>query len=139
MNEELLRIMVEKNLSLLETLISACMFWWVSSVVFCGSLLAGIWKKETEIKKMPIFHWFFFVATVFIGSVVCFGFCVVRTSFKLESETEKFLELTKMNIDALSGFAALREGMYFGTSSFVLVLITLVGMWVSFGKNRKTK
>ena len=138
MNNEILQIMLQKNLDFLATLLSACMTWWVSSVVFCGSLIAGIWLKKDDIKKMgSYFHWFFFVASVFVASVVCFGFWVVWVSSRLEGEHDQIIDMLKAGSGLHVEFAALREGMILGTSSFVLVLITIIGLWIYFARDHK--
>ena len=139
MNEEVLRLLLEKNLSFLETLTSSCMLWWVSSVIFCGSLLAGIWTKQDDIREMPFFNWLFFVAFVFIASIVCFGFWVIEVSYRLESQAGNLLMLVNSKAEIPAGFGTLRHGMLLGTSSFVFVLITLLGMWRVIGKSRKKK
>ena len=138
MNDAILQILLQKNLDFLATLVNACMTWWVSAVVFCGSLIAGIWLKQDSIRKMGswCFHWFFFVSNVFVASVVCFGFWVVLTSSRLESEHNQIIGLLKAGTGLHVEFAVLRVGMILGTSSFVLILFTIIGLWIYFSLDR---
>jgi hypothetical protein len=106
-----------------------CCFLWISS---CWDM-----EKKKRGYQYAFFSLVFFISTVFILSIVCFGIWMIVTSYKLKNETQELLLLSTIKAQPLSGFEVLRDGMFLGTSSFVLVLITLIGMWLFYNKSRK--
>ncbi len=137
MSNEVLTMLLQRKLTYVDTMTSAAMLWWVSSVVFCGYIISGIWTKRSEVIKLRAFHWFFFVIFVFFFSVVVFGGWIIYATNCLQHEAAQLLGLLNVSFRFLFEFTAIKYGTLIGTTSFVLVTVTWVSMWIYLAKEKK--
>ena len=121
---------LDGKIAFLTTVINACMLWWVSSVVFCGSVLSTTYVKRKEILKLRNLNWFIFIVAFFILTIVAFG-CGLGWLMYLERlQTAELLGKLKLPADGYKlEYQIFEWGLCLGTSSFVLVFITWVGIW----------
>jgi hypothetical protein len=113
-----------------QTTVTAAMTWWVSSVVFCGSIIAGAWLKEAEIHQLGTMARCVLcsIVLVFFLSVVTFGFLTARAFQRLAREIGELRTSLVTAPDQSTGrawefdFAA--KATYLGTSSFLLIALT---------------
>lgn len=139
-NNETLRFLIEQKTTYLNSVVNVCMLWWVSSIVFYGSILAAMWLKQTELKK-----WLkqdakrkvlnigllkgallgFFLATALFGVAILFY------SFPIQSEISALA--TKLGYEGnyfyneMWGF---RVAMSFGIGSFFFVCFIWHRFWL---------
>lgn len=118
-NSEVACFLLEQKISSMNTAGTVCMTWWVSSVVFCGSILAAIWLKKSEIATSRfLLFGLSFVLTIFFIGVVLFGIAAIQYLKRLT------VDLSKLAY----GNVFLTEVTYFiwamkiGTWSFGLIL-----------------
>ena len=132
-----LKKLIDVKAQTLYTLMTTAMTWWVSSVVFCGSILAGIWIKHTELAQLPFVNWFCSIVLMFLLSIVIFGVWLSITFAKLGCDI-KDLRSQLASIAKVDAYhARLRDFEYkflpgatlIGTSSFVLITVTWIGIW----------
>ncbi len=91
--DEILNIILQHKLSFLDTMSNVAMLWWVSSVVFCGYIIAAVWMKRDEIEKKDFpLPWFFFIVFAFFFSIVVFGGWTIFVTTRLYQETNILLE-----------------------------------------------
>ena len=118
-------------------LMTTGMTWWVSSVVFCGSILAGTWIKHAELAQLRFINWFCSIVLIFLLSIVIFGVWLSITFGKLGRDIKELSAQLALiaNIDAYharlrdSEYKLLPGGTLLGTSSFVLIVFTWIGIW----------
>jgi hypothetical protein len=55
----------------------ACMWWWVSSILFRGSILGAIWSKQEKLKDRRPIIWLGVILFIFFSSIIIFGFVVI--------------------------------------------------------------
>ena len=112
------------------TTVTAAMTWWVSSVVFCGSIIAGAWLKKAELHQLstPARAIFCGISLIFFLSVVTFGFLTARAFRRLAREIGELRGSLVPAPDQPTGrawefdFAA--RATYLGTTSFFLIAAT---------------
>ena len=127
---ETLRKLLEGKVAFLVACVNACMLWWVSSVVFCGSVLSTTYAKRNQITKLKNFNWFAGIVAVFFFTIVAFGFGVTYLMARERSQTADLLKMLNVQGDLYSTeFYIFQFGIMLGTTSFVLVLITWIGIW----------
>lgn len=143
--------LLEHKLAFIDTLAQIGMTWWVSSVVFCGSTLAGVWLKHAELVLHPrLFRWIQNALTWFFLSIVLFGIFIMWQAQALKNETRELVQLIKSTqpanapsySGALTEFDTVIWGMCLGTTSFVLVLLAWIVLcnWIrSSVKSRRKK
>lgn len=130
--KEIIRFLLEQKVAFINTTLGICMLWWVSSVVFSGSALAGIWLRFYRlIDNKSVVHWLGVILSVFFGSMVSFGIMIVMGLNNLGKEIDELAQ----RITPISNFYAtelfyFKWGMILGTSSFVLVWIAWCVMWL---------
>ncbi len=72
MHNENLRFLLGHKLSNLNIVSTVCMSWWVSSIVFCGSILAAVWLRRTELVESNIIVYLAFFVACFFASFIYF-------------------------------------------------------------------
>jgi hypothetical protein len=116
--------LLEQKIASLGTLANVCVTWWVSSVVFCGSILAAVWLNRRELVESNIIGLLGFLLLTFFLSIIGFGALVIVYLCKLYKEVKR---------KHRSYFS--REIKYFiwamavGTSSFILILGGWIVLW----------
>src|SRR6185437_6004445 len=137
-----------------QSIISAAITWWVSSVVFCAAILGGTWAKRAEVlelhkEKLPLrltyFHGFFGLITFFFCTIVVFGVIVIRIFCSLERGIELLEAQMSSSLHASLAspvgpeFKAAACATAVGTFSFVLILIAWGFMWKLFWSKAGTQ
>lgn len=133
---EALRAVLQHKSGFFEYLTNALMIWWVSSVAFCGSILSSTWLKRKEISNIRFMDWLFTVVFVFFLSIVVFGLYVVYAVGHLRVEVSALLDQLHVSSDQLYEFRMVQVGVGIGSSSFIFVLFTWIGMWIVLRKMR---
>jgi len=77
MSEETIRFLIEQKITFINTAVNACMLWWVSSIVFCGSVLGAVWLKRAELKEEQIVKWIGIILSTFFFAIAGFGFLAI--------------------------------------------------------------
>jgi magnesium-transporting ATPase (P-type) len=126
---EITKILVTEKLQFLQSMLDTGMLWWVSSVVFCISILAGVWIKQDELAKLGKGYllWLWSIILVFFGTIVFYGIWIIYRIDIIESEVKTLLIQINFSV-LLSEFNTVETGYLIGTSSFILVFIT----WLLF-------
>lgn len=131
-NEET-RFLLGQKLAFANTAINVCMAWWVSSVVFCGSILAAAWLKRDELVESRIIHLLGIILLIFFAGVVAFGALIWWMYLRnLNKGISEFAE--RLNPAAKDFFSTevstFKWVMFIGTSSFFLILVVWCLLWV---------
>lgn len=132
-----LQKLIDVKVHMLCNLMTTGMTWWVSSVVFCGSILAGTWIKHQELVGLPFINWFCLIVLIFLLSIVLFGVWLSITFGKLGCDIKELKAQLALIANIGSYHARLRDSEYkflrggtlLGTSSFVLIAVTWIGIW----------
>jgi hypothetical protein len=86
--------------------------------------------KRKEIKTLNNLNWFIGVVAFFVVSIVAFGVGVGFWTIQLKAQTGRLLEMLNVAPELYqTEFTVFQWGMWLATSSFVLVLITWLGLW----------
>jgi len=135
---ETLRFLIEQKLSSMNTAGNVCMTWWVSSVVFCGSILAAVWLQRSELAKAGGFllGGLSLVLTVFFAGTVLFGVVAIKYLKKFRRDICKLTKGLNRGRVFQTEVTYFIGAMEIGTWSFALVfvawVILCVGLWVEF-------
>ena len=125
--------MIQGKIALGQTIITAAMTWWVSSVVFCASIIAGTWLKRADIYQLRTVARLLFCVIVFLFfvSVVAFGILTYRAFRRLGreiGELRAFLKKSTMSSERAWEFDFAATATALGTSSFILIALTWFGI-----------
>lgn len=133
-----LEIILTQQFKSLEIVATTSMTWWVSSIVFCSSVIALFWFHKDEVCKLPIkiFKRIIFVLNFFFFSVVLYGVLIILHTIKIGYDICKIISLigfseTISNYDAVSIILCVA----LGTTTFICVWST----WRAMSKYLKTK
>ena len=128
--------LLSKKFESLHTFFSAGMTWWVSAVVFSGTIVLGTFIKQGTIIELykndivsglQLFFLFCLIA-FFLFSIVVYGLWCVYSVMSLHRETKALFEDAGKLVQT-SEFLAVQVGYCLGTSSFVLIFLT----WLHLG------
>jgi len=136
MDTETARKLLEQKIAYLNMVGNVSMLWWVTSVVFCVSILVGVWKNKeylTEqrvIKGNKLINGIGIAVLIFLATVVAYGFFIIRYLGKVQKEISEITVFLNAKNDFFSTELSLFWwAMVNGTSSFVGILILWVCMW----------
>jgi len=132
--DENIRFLLGQKLSFLNTAAKVCMSWWVSSIVFCGTILAVVWFKRGEFEP-GILTLLSIAVTIFFASFILFGMSAIWHLREFEAGINNFIGKLKLD-DSKQIFTdvfkheinSIRRGIIIGIGSFILVLI----VWIIF-------
>jgi uncharacterized membrane protein YgdD (TMEM256/DUF423 family) len=126
MNDEIVKILIQEKLSFLNTVANSYMLWWVSSILFCGSVLSTVWVKQKDILKIKNkgIDIFFNIANFLFILIIGFGIFGVIGLSKVKSEYDLLIESIGIPMDVTNfEFPSIQIGIIMGTTSFFFVLI----------------
>jgi hypothetical protein len=127
---------IDGKIAIGQSIISAAMTWWVSSVVFCASVVAATWLRRADVHALSfaVRALFCGVVLVFFVSVVAFGVLTYRTFRRLAREVGELrtslgtADKGKIERAWEFDFAATATGV--GTTSFLLITLIWFGISV---------
>lgn len=136
MTDETRRFLIEQKVSYVNSTVHVSMSWWVSSIVFCGSVLAAIWLQREELRQQPryviglgiVLFAFFFV-------IAYFGHLVARRLGRVQSEIAALAkQLGYVTLESEKGFfdteiRTFQKSMWLGAGSFALIFLTWIVFW----------
>lgn len=122
--------LLEQKLASLNAVANMCMTWWVSSVVFCGSILAGVWLQREEIVKSGVLFALGFTLSVFFAGVVAFG-AVIWGKYlpALDDDLSDLASTSGVGGSFSNELTTFRWGMGIGTGSFFFILVVWLILW----------
>lgn len=123
--------MLTQKFHFLEVVANTSMTWWVSSVVFCSTVIGIIWLYKSDVFKLPsrLFSFLGITLHLFFLSVVIYGLLVIYRVIKIEEDINRIINLLgfaelKFNQDIIS----LKCSILMGTTSFFLIWILWFGI-----------
>lgn len=129
-NNENVRFLLGQKISHFNTVSHVCMSWWVSSIVFCGSILAAVWFNRSDLMQSGIFPILGFVVAFFFLSFIWFGTVINRYLTRLDKDISFLIKKLKPNVSKLNpdcAFGAethsIKWGIRIGISTFILILL----------------
>ncbi|HEY0097870.1 MAG TPA: hypothetical protein VGB76_02850 [Pyrinomonadaceae bacterium] len=123
---------IEQKLSSLHTAGIVCITWWVTLVVFCGTILAATWlHKEKLVQTTPMKWTLFAVLTIFFLGAVGFGVLVIAYLRKFKGDVARFPENSNEGRLFNTELGFFQGGMWIGTVSFILILMAWVVFWLA--------
>jgi hypothetical protein len=131
MEPETIRHLLEQKISYINAIGNVSMLWWVTSVVFCVSILATVWKNREDLAEQKLAVWLVGIAGsgLFLG-IILYGFSVILYL----NSTEREISELAISLNAKADFFSteiwlFRRAMLIGTSSFAGVLILWIIMF----------
>ena len=127
-NTEILLKLLELKLQALNVYAATGMTWWVSSIVFCGTILATSWVKKDELKLFPLLKQLGAFLTFFFSTIVLFGLWVIFGIHQLHNEVSEIQKAIGIPSHLSENFTFLTYQVAYtiGTISFAIVLY----LWV---------
>lgn len=123
------RFLLGQKLAFANTVSQVSMTWWVSSVVFCASILAAVWLKRADLIESGIFYPLGIFLCFFFAGVVIFG---AQITWHYLRDLRQDLSNLPKKADGEAFFSTelktFKRSMFIGTASFFLILI----VWVFF-------
>ncbi len=126
-------MLLEQKMTFLNTLVDACMLWWVSTVAFSGSALGAVWVKRQGQKPLPAAGLVRKIGIGFFASTILFGSAAVILVAGLGWQTAILHE--KLGVEGfwLYEFVGAAAGIAIGTTSCVLALFAWNEMFKAGG------
>lgn len=97
---ETIRFLIEQKVSFVNSAVNVCMAWWVSSIVFCGGILAAVWSSQDKLRNPVLLVLLGIILLVFFASIAAFGVMVI---FRLDVGRQEIARLAVMLNFAESG------------------------------------
>lgn len=121
------RFLLGQKLAYANTLASVCMTWWVSSIVFCGSILAAVWLYRNELINSGMIHLLGVLLSLFFAGIVIFGAQITWNYLpKLGKDLSSLPKKSNGDDFFSTEFSTFKWSMVIGTISFLFIL----GVWI---------
>ena len=136
--DKALLVLLGSKYEFLSVYANLSMLWWVSSIVFCASVIAAVWRFQSEIFNMPrlYINILFFVGSVFFITIVAYGSLAVFFVKWMEQEILYVAERLSIADVTFFEYTAFRILVLLGTTSFILVLILWIALWLHFARGK---
>lgn len=134
-NNDDIKFLLEQKLKFVEIIANTSMTWWVSSVVFCGTIIGfAIWKLNALEELSKIFLGLLcFVIHLFFLSVVVYGLIIRNRVTHLKKDISILVnELNCESITFNNEMKGVKWALTNGTSSFVLIWVSWVIITIKF-------
>jgi hypothetical protein len=133
------RFALTQKLDFLNTAAASSMTWWVSSVVFCGAILAGVWLNRHKLEHRTHRLILFVVVFCFFVSIIAYGILMMIYTCKLGPEISQLATPAGLPSDFFRReLRTFHFAMIWGTLSFVLIAIVWCIMgWVMLRNDPK--
>ena len=76
-DKNITRFLLEQKITTLGTVATVSMTWWVSSIVFCGTILAAVWANRKDLFESKVIGYLGLFLSAFFLGIVIFGFLIV--------------------------------------------------------------
>jgi hypothetical protein len=129
MSEETLRALLEHKLSFLETVAQTTMAWWVSSIVFCATVIAIFWGRREDVVTLPGLNLVCSLVSVFLFSFPIYAAWVVYGTHQIRLETQHILTQLGQPTDLLFEFTGVEVAVSIGGIVFSLMFFTWIYVW----------
>jgi hypothetical protein len=129
MDEEALRALLEHKLSFLETVAQTTMAWWVSSIVFCATVIAIFWGRRQDVVMLPGLNIVCSLVSVFLFSFPVYAAWVIYGTHRIHLETQDILLQLGLPTDLLFEFTGVKVAVSIGGTVFVLMFLTWIYVW----------
>jgi hypothetical protein len=141
MKDEALKLLLQHKLAFLGIAAQVLMLWWVSSIAFCGSVIAGFWLRRDDFVDMPSVHYILITLTisVFLASLVAFGVWSIWSLDRLQADVVELVRRTSLESPGFAEFVGVKWAVLIGTSSFVFVFATWLTLCWHVGFLRRNK
>ncbi|NIO22362.1 MAG: hypothetical protein GTN76_16960 [Candidatus Aenigmarchaeota archaeon] len=127
--DEILRLLLQHKLEFLHTGVDACMLWWVSSVLFIGSIFSTVVIGTSKILNIPdytfflgipVFDWLFGGLFVFFSTIVGWGRFAVYPIRGFEQGVANIVGQLKISARPTSEFVATEVAIPIGITAFFI-------------------
>lgn len=132
-DNETLYFLIEQKLTYLNTVAKVCMSWWVSSIVFCGTILAAVWLRRAELVDSGIIKLLGIAVAGFFASFIYFGITAIWCLNKLKTEISDLIKsLKSANSKQIPETAfkieidSIKRAIEIGIGTFILILIVWI-------------
>lgn len=123
--------LLELKINTLNVYATTGMTWWVSSIVFCATIIGAAWIKKDELEEFPLFNLLGWFLTFFFFSIVLFGIWAIISIQRLSNEVNSIQAALQLSpeLSSDSTFYTYQVAYGLGTISFGVVLVIWVRFW----------
>jgi|GEM_PF-2486939 len=139
-----IRFLIQQKMSYVNSTVNVCMLWWVSSIVFCGYVLAAVWLYRDQLREpgyliglgLILFVFFFFIA--YFGILIADRLVIVQKEMAIFADELDYgylrdkLKAAKLDSDGgffITEIVTFKRAMITGSLSFALVFVIWIIFW----------
>src|SRR2546429_404926 len=124
------RFLFEQKIKCVNTVANVCMSWYVSTVVFYGTILAVVWWNREDLRGSKIIVWLGCLLTIFFAGVLYYGITFVKYLDRLHKEIFAFTKELQHEGFFCNELSTFRRAMIIGTASFGIILLAWLFLWI---------
>ena len=143
-SDETIRFLIEQKMSYVNSTVNVCMLWWVSSIAFCGYVLAAVWSYREQLSPVGyviglgiiLYVFFFFIA--YFGILMADRLMLVQKEIAVIANEVNYdtldVKMKDANLRPHGGFlyteiVTFKRAMMTGALSFTLVFASWIFFW----------
>ena len=139
MSDEILKLLLERNFIFVEQIASTTMTWWVSSIVFCATILGLSWWHRDRLALLPFLHIVCGVIFLFLLSFPAYAFLIWHGVDMFESEIKLLLASAKAINHLPPSFQVIKIAVLMGALCFCGCLVLWILVWHDLAALKKAK
>jgi hypothetical protein len=143
-SDETIRFLIKQKMSYVNSTVNVCMLWWVSSIVFCGYVLAAVWLYREQLRQPGYIIGLGLILFVFFFYIAYFGLLIADRLVIVQKEIAVFADelnygylrdkLKASDLNPYGGFfyteiITFKRAMITGALSFALVFAIWIIFW----------
>lgn len=133
MTEEAILTLLASRLEIARTVADTTMLWWVSSIVFCGSILVGVWlEQERLLKKLSAgkLRWLGRTATFLLAMFFAYPIWICYAMGRFKGEAAALLSrLGDPTLAMPFDFSAIQVAVGIGLVTFLPGFVLWLVLW----------
>ena len=128
------RFLFEQKIKCVNTIGNVCMSWYVSTVVFYGTILAVVWWNRQDLTNSKVILWLGCLLTVFFIGVLYYGITFIKYLNRLDEQISEFTKQLEHEGFFSHEIFTFKRAMLIGTLSFGIILLAWLVLWIGLWK-----
>ncbi len=126
---ETARFLFEQKIRCVNTVANVCMSWYVSTVVFYGTILGVVWWNRRDLTNSKAIFWLGWILTFFFAGVLYYGITFIKYLKQLDRQISDFTKEVGYEGFFAHEMFTFKRAMWIGTLSFSLILLAWLVLW----------
>ena len=129
MDVETERLLLDRKLAFLTTVAQTTMTWWLSSMVFCVTMVGAFWWFRSAVANLPGLNYICSVVFAFLLSFPIYAAWIIYGTDRLEKEATRIAASLRVPMGNFFEYRGVKIAVLIGAINFSLVVLVWCYVW----------